>query len=67
MPTLSVSDCCKECAADGPAELKRVGGGIDGASWLDNPVDGDSVMWTLDEPEAVFDIAAAGVRGVRFS
>ena len=50
MPTLSVSDCC----ADGPAELKRVGGGIDGAS-----VDGDSVMWTLLEPLAVFDMAAA--------
>ena len=59
MPTLSVSDCCRDCAADGPAELKRVGGGIDGASWLDNPVDGDSVMWTLLEPLAVFDMAAA--------
>ena len=52
LPTLSVSDC----ATDGPDELRRVGGGIDGASWLDCPVVGDSVMGTLLAPEA--DIAS---------
>ena len=52
-PTLSSSECC-EFTTDGTAELRRVGGGMLGASWLDGPVDGESVILTVLSPEAVF-------------
>ena len=65
LPTdwLSASSC--DWMADGAAELRRVGGGMPGASWLDCPVDGDSVMsdcWTLLTPDVVFEDIASVVR-----
>ena len=66
-PTLSDSDCA-DCKADGAAELRRVGGGMPGASLLDAPVDGESVNWTPLSPDTVLDdIDMMSTRGVRCS
>ena len=65
-PTLWLSSSWCEWTTEGAAELSLVGGGIDGASWLDGPVVGESVMRTLLCPEAVLDDMAS-TRGVRAS
>ena len=65
LPTDSLSASSCDWIADGAAELRRVGGGMPGASCCDCPADGDSVIsdcCALLAPEAVFEDIASSVR-----